>query len=211
MTVAEQTLADRLKSETWPLHQQAEKHPYMAATMRGTISRNSYTAELQQRLILHTALEDALRAAAMQEPNIRTVLKDYHERAPHLLADLAAFNAQPGTANAVTREMVSEIESAANAAPWKLLGYLYVLEGSTNGAQYIAKALAKGFAISDGAGLSYQNPHGDSQRPRWQQFRTDIAAIPLTTQQQHDVVAAADRMFRYSIDLFESLAPTPAN
>ncbi len=200
-------LHEALKSRTWPLHQRAEHHPFQAAIMRGGMSRSGYVAQLEQTLLVHRVLERHLAGRRRHVPALTALVRDHHFRVPHAEADLAALG---GSTHApprpCTTAFIAEIDAAADARPHALVGYLYVLEGSTNGAKFIAKALARALGIADGHGLSYQDPHGDLQRPRWTEFKAALNTLDLTPAQAEDVVAAAESLFTWTIALFDELA-----
>lgn len=201
------TLAERLKTETWPMHQRAEHHPFQAGIMKGRVPRAGYVAQLEQALLVHEALESALIATRDSAPAVRALWRDHYARVPHARADLGFLGGSlTPTALAPTAALLSEITDAARHHPHVLIGYLYVLEGSTNGAKFIGKALAKAYGLSDGRGLSYQDPHGDQQAARWAEFKTALTNLPLSPAQQSEVVDAARGLFSWTVQLFDVLA-----
>ncbi|MFN0010053.1 MAG: biliverdin-producing heme oxygenase [Phycisphaerales bacterium] len=200
-------LHDALKTRTWPLHQQAEHHPFQAAIMRGSVPRRGYIAQLEQTLLVHQALEGHLAALRHSVPAIGAMVRDYHFRVPHARADLAVLggNTFPVPLSP-TQSLIAEINAAAMNRPHALVGYFYVLEGSTNGAKFIAKALARALNITDGQGLSYQDPHGDQQRSRWAEFKASLNTLGLSPAQEGEVVEAATSLFAWNVALFDLLA-----
>lgn len=200
-------LHEALKSATWPLHQRAEHHPFQAAIMRGSIPRAGYIAQLEQTLLVHEALEGHLASLRARVPALAAMVQDHHFRVPHARADLAALGGSTSpTALAATRAFIAEIGTCAATTPHALIGYLYVLEGSTNGAKFIAKALAKALGITDGRGLSYQDPHGERQRERWTAFKEGLNTLELSDSQRPEVIEAAASLFDWTIAVFDALA-----
>ncbi len=206
-TAAATGLHEALKSATWPLHQRAEHHPFQAAIMRGGVPRAGYIAQLEQTLLVHEALEGHLAALRTRVPALAAMVRDHHFRVPHARADLTALGGSTSpTALSATRAFIAEIDASTAAKPHALVGYLYVLEGSTNGAKFIAKALAKALGITDGRGLSYQDPHGERQRERWTEFKEGLNTLELSNSQRAEVIDAAASLFDWTIALFDALA-----
>ena len=206
-TPAGASLHEALKAQTWPLHVRAEQHPFQAGIMRGGVGREGYIAQLEQTLLVHEALESHVARLRRSVPALAAMVRDYHARAPHARADLAALGGSTSpSALAPTRALIAEIEAAAATKPHALVGYLYVLEGSTNGAKFIAKALAKGLGINDGRGLSYQDPHGEKQRERWAEFKAGLNTLALSGQREGELIGAAESLFAWTIALFDVLA-----
>jgi len=56
----------------------------------------------------------------------------------------------------------------------KSLGCLYVFEGSTLGAQFIARHISARFDIHEGSGASFFNAYGAAVAERWSDFRTFV-------------------------------------
>ena len=64
------SLSERLKRETRVEHERTERHPFHAQLLRGTLSKESYIAYLEQLLLLHQALLPALERAAVAHPGL---------------------------------------------------------------------------------------------------------------------------------------------
>jgi len=202
-------LADQLKARTQDLHTRAERHPFQAALMRGQLGRAGLIALHAQLFLLHDALERHLAAARTTDPRLAAVVKDHHFRAGHLHADLTFLGVNPAATPAAepTRRLIESLPAIARENPLWLLGALYVLEGSTNGAKYIMRAIQKATDLPGPQGLTYLDPHGEAQTERWQRFRADVNALNLQGPEAAAVIAAAEDTFQYMIDLFETLHP----
>jgi heme oxygenase (biliverdin-IX-beta and delta-forming) len=74
------------------------------------------------------------------------------------------------------------------------LGCLYVLEGSTLGAQIISRRLAEKLHVSEGSGASFFNAYGVSVGVRWMEFKRFVSAS-LMPEQADNVVEAARQTF----------------
>jgi len=106
------------------------------------------------------------------------------------------------------REFAARVTDWAARNPVALLGILYVLEGSKNGGRYLARAVRRAYGF-DGQGTEYLDPYGELQAERWQQFKADMDALPLTEVEKDDIVAAAASAFRSIMQLHQELDGDP--
>jgi heme oxygenase len=185
------TLPDRLRAAIAGAHTAIEATPLAVAMIGGTISRDAYADWLAEMDALHAALESALAdcppAAGLYQP-------DEMARTRLLARDRVVFGGGVFTLpHPSVGELVERFGEWRDSAPWKLLGALYVLEGSRMGSMALLRPLAKAFGLIPqlGVGLDY-HLDGIATRPqKWQQFRAALAAVPLTEGQQADVCSAA--------------------
>ncbi|MEM9064203.1 MAG: biliverdin-producing heme oxygenase [Planctomycetota bacterium] len=198
-----QTIMDRLKTETWPLHQRAETAPQQKALVKGEMPKAEFIEHLGQLYLLHDALETKLREAVESEPAIKAVVKDYQFQVPYLLEDFAFFGIEAGSFSptAHTQAMIDRIEKAANEAPLKLLGMQYVLEGSNNGGRFIAMAVRKTYELKPGKGDRYLDPYGEAQRGKWAEFKADMLAQTFTPEQEGLLLSGANELFLGMVEM----------
>lgn len=201
-------LPDTLKTQTQILHQAAERHAFQRLLLQGRLPVERFAASQAQYMLVHRAVESHLRVCADRLAAFHGLIEPHHVREPLFADDLRSLGVDPQSVVAlpVTAAMVREIDDAGAHMPLRLLGFLYVLEGSTNGSQFIAAALRKSI-LPDGRGLSALDPHGPEQRERWRRFRDGLSAVEADDSDVVCIVDAAQRMFRYAIDLMDSLAP----
>ncbi len=185
------TLPDRLRSAIADAHTAIEATPMAVAMIDGTVTREAYGDWLVDMHHLHGALEDALAdcplAVGLFDPVEMT-------RSRLIDRDRAVFPTDPLAVphESITR-LAAEFAEWRAVAPWKLIAPLYVLEGSRMGSMVLVRHLSRAFGIAPqaGAGLDY-HLDGIATRPqKWGQFRAKLATVPLTTEQQADVCAAA--------------------
>jgi heme oxygenase len=188
----------RLKSATADLHQEAESRPLQKQLAKGSIPRDLYAAYLGQLYLVHQALEAQIRRASTRHGAFAAVVRDHHWREgqlqddlKHLGVDLGLIAPEPATA-----AFMGKLEQSAQGEPVSLLGALYVLEGSTNGAKFIAAALRRAWGTQASGGLSYMDPHGDQQRPRWAAFKQDMDAVGFSAAEEELIVDTAGETFR---------------
>ncbi len=200
-----ESLAEELRRATWDLHQRAEKHPGHAALFRAAVPFDFFLDQATQTLLVQRALDAAL-AEVRLDPLLAPLVEDYHIRAGLLEADLSACGRDTAAAHplAATRALLARIDEG-RTKPEILAGVLYVLEGSTNGAKFIARALRRAYRRDDDSGLRWLDPHGDRQEERWSRFRAALGAARLTAKQRSATIAAARDTFAWTIGVLDEL------
>lgn len=190
-------ITERLRTETRDLHTKAEKAPLQEALVKGKLPREVYADMLEQMLLVHRELEQAIREHRPSVPALAAVVTDEQFQEPYILEDLAHFGRDPGSITALpeTREAVAEIRRTAREEPLGLLGLHYVLEGSNNGNRFIAKAAAPAMGLSESGGLRYLLPYGERQPEVWGAFKENLAACEFSDSEKDTLVEAAKRMF----------------
>lgn len=208
MTDASPTVMDRLKGGTQDLHDSAEAHAHQAALVKGELPLETYVEHLKQHYVLHKALEAKLREVRASHPAFEAVVHEEQYQEPYLLEDFAHFGVDPATIEPLpeTTEVVNQIEAGVAQDPLKALGYHYVLEGSNNGNRFIAMKLAQVYNLTEGKGLKYLDPYGQSQREKWMAFRAAMIEQDFTEQQIESMLAAAREMFAGISTISDGLA-----
>lgn len=194
-------IMERLKAETWPLHQKAERTERQRRLMKGELSRDEYASHLGQLYHLHKTLEDKLVEAKGSSEPVAKVVKDYQLQVPYLVEDLNHFGVEAGSieVDGDSQKVMDRINANAGD-PLKLLGMHYVLEGSNNGGRFIAMALRKHYELTD-AGVKYMDPYGEKQRELWAEFKGDMNSIEFTADEEDRILEGANEMFRAMIEV----------
>ena len=128
-------------------------------------------------------------------------------RIPDLDRDLAFYGVdrdQIATGDAANR-FASQVEEITTTAPVALLGALYVLEGSTNGGRFLARALRKSWDL-DGKGLAYFDPYGDEQPQKWAAFKEQMDEASFESDQEDAIVEMAKATFIAIADVSDEVA-----
>ncbi|HEY9687374.1 MAG TPA: biliverdin-producing heme oxygenase [Coleofasciculaceae cyanobacterium] len=76
----------------------------------------------------------------------------------------------------------------------EVIGTIYVMEGSTHGAQFITKRLRQQLALGE-QGLAFYEGYGQETMPRWQEFKTYLDSTFAPDRDGDAVVASAVRTF----------------
>ncbi len=189
---------DALRESTKELHADTEGHQFQKQLGSGTVRKDLYVKYLGQLYLMHKHLADLLPHAAANDARIAAVLAPYHSDLSAVVGDLGYFDAStdsvvPLTATAALLDTMDEL---AKHSPVSLLGQLYVLEGSTNGAKFMAKTLRKGLNLPEERGAKYFDRYGDLQRERWTNFKATMNAQGFSQSEIDALVVEAKRMFQ---------------
>src|SRR5262245_12746440 len=185
------SLTARLRATLRPTHDRLEELPLTRAMIDGRLPRPLYRRLLAELSHLHEPFEAELG----RRPEWAGLFRPEMARAGLLRRDRAALGPGPEDAGPMppTRRLVEHVRLWGSDRPWALLGVLYVLEGSRMGSLLLAGKLAGclGVPCEPGSGLDYHLDGGAERPKRWQRFKADVDAAPLSPAQQDDVVAAA--------------------
>jgi heme oxygenase len=223
MSHVQKTIMKRLKAETNDLHSHAESRALQRAIASGEVERDAFAAYLGQLFLVHTALEGALEDSHGQHAAMTAVATADRMRVPDLIEDLKYWRVDPEgiEASDATRRFAAEIEKTRGSDAVALLGALYVLEGSTNGGRFLARALRRSWGLED-QGLSYFDPYGDEQPHRWADFKRGMDDASFEPRQEDAMVEMArttflaiaevsDEVWRRIAARYPSPPPEPGN
>ncbi|CAA9440161.1 MAG: bacteriophytochrome heme oxygenase BphO [uncultured Phycisphaerae bacterium] len=177
----------RLRRETADLHAAVERR---LDVMDPRLSAGRYVGTLATFYGFHAAWEAAVRSAAgparLDLPAVLDLMSS-RWREPSLRADLAHFAVDPDAV-----EPCDDLPPVDR--PGRLLGSLYVMEGSTLGGQVVARHLGRALGLADGVGYAYFRGHGDQTGRRWREFAARLAELAAGLPED-DVVAGARDTF----------------
>lgn len=197
----------RLRNETADLHQRAESQTFQQRMFGGALTRPEYASWLGQMWLVHRALESELERVRSSDPRFAPVRAD-HCKAERLAADLAAVGGAEPKPLPSTARLIARIAAAAREEPLRLLGYHYVLEGSTNGNRILARRLLPALGLDAATAGRYLDPYGDRQREVWARFKEEMQQVELSTAECDLLVHAARELFAAIADLSAELAQT---
>lgn len=185
-----------LKAATAEQHQRAERHEFQQMMVRGTLPREAYADWLGQMLHIHRGLEGHLDRLVESHPRVASVFDDDRRKVPFLLDDLAFYQSDgEGEALPATRRFLTLLDTLAATTPLALLGVLYVLEGSTNGARFIARRIRDAYDLPPDAGAAFVDPYGKAQPSRWRAFKDAMERLGFSETETRSVTAAAQETF----------------
>lgn len=183
-------IMERLKSETAHYHRQVEQNAYAKAIMNQTVSIEEYQKYLEKFYGFLKPLEDQ----AVQQPFWENTGLDIAIRGKVGLLEKDLRNL------GASEEEISQLPLCEDlpdiSTPARLFGYLYVIEGSTNGGQIMTKRLSQFLPIEADRGLEYFNAYGAETRTRWSEF-AGLLQQSLSSTEDHDaMVHTASETFR---------------
>lgn len=204
------SIGEALRTETRAAHERAEHHPRQARLVRGQASRAEYAEWLGQMRHLWRAVDASVLAAAARDGRVKALWQPYHPHAGRVDADLRHLGCSP--------DALEPVRPAADFSLWLLapaataaqvVGAWYVLEGSSNGGRFIAKAVSRSLDLPGPDGLQALDPHGEAQRERWAAWKSALDAQPWSAEERHAMVAAASRTFDAVYEVMDAM-PAPA-
>lgn len=210
MSEPKPSIMQRLKAETNDLHSHAESRTLQRAIASGEVDRETFSAYLGQLYQVHQPLESALETNRDKHAAIKALASADRMRIPDLDRDLAFYGANPDRfpAGDAAKKFSQRINETRNAVPVALLGALYVLEGSTNGGRFLARALRKSWDL-DGDGLAYFDPYGDEQPQMWAAFRRDMDEASFDADQEEAIIEMAKATFIAIAEVSDEVSDQP--
>ncbi len=198
-----------LRLRTRPHHERAENVPLMQALFHGSASREDYVRWLRTLAIAHAGLERQL--AGCDHPAVGAVWRDDMRRLPDLLDDLRALDARrtpdsPDATDAVLA-LVDRIMLAGGEDPPALLGYLYVLEGSRNGAELFGDTVTGALELGAGAGTTFLTRAARDRKREWEGFSRRMNAALSDPDALDAAAAAAGEIFDALTGAYAALDP----
>ncbi|ELP68236.1 biliverdin-producing heme oxygenase [Streptomyces turgidiscabies] len=220
MTAAPVTMVERLRTSTRDRHDALEATPFASAMLAGTLPVECYVGQLAAYRLVLGSLEgelSRLTGVAAAEPVWSADLV----KLPLVDRDLAYFanlGTAPGSWAAEEAEaFTAEIrQRAAESDLRALLGFLYVMEGSTLGALYLYPYVTAAYRLParDGGtdGVAY---YSSGDRERWARFTARMNQAFTDPDAQDQVVAAARVAYRHTAAITGALSvglspPSPA-
>ena len=198
-----------LRDSIQPMHDAIEQLPITKQIAAGIVSRTDYLELLAQLHGLHQVLEPLLASHSYNVYDAETMA-----RTTALERDITQLG---GT---LSRSLTSEttlltqlFQDWAEHSPWKLLGALYILEGSRMGSRFLVKQVARAMdvPIEPHQGLDYHLELSQERPKLWPVFKANLAAAPLSDEQKEDVTAAALETMKRLCGVYGALLPDHAS
>ena len=181
---------DLLKTKTALLHSQLESLPFFEALQRHNLPKVSIVSFLRCLAIIHAVLER--RLSQISQHQVLQLHDATLPKLPLLTADLEVLDETilPSVASAIRRAVDYSDEILRETDPLTLIGPLYVLEGSQNGAIDLKHAYAFCLKVPDEQ-LSYLGCYGGTTAAHWNAFLGALSALSLDDAQQERIAASA--------------------
>ncbi|MEV5879726.1 biliverdin-producing heme oxygenase [Streptomyces sp. NPDC052101] len=200
------TAVDHLRTGTRAWHDALEATGFATALLAGTLPLNRYVAQLAAYRVVLSALETELDRAT--DPAVAGLWAAEDLRKVSLIQrDLRHFAVRGATPvrwpAAAAVAFAGEIRTAAVASPLSLLGFLYVLEGSTLGARYLSRYVTGAYGLHGTDGTAY---YASGDRARWTRFTTRLNEALTDPSAQTRALAAAERAYRHTARITGALS-----
>ncbi|MFF3464337.1 biliverdin-producing heme oxygenase [Streptomyces sp. NPDC002619] len=195
------TAVERLRSSTRAWHDTLERTPFATAVVAGALPLDRYVAQLAAYREVLEVLEEELRRATCRP--VTSVWSTDLVKLPLVERDLRYFGALEADTGVAAREFAQEIRRTAEAVPEELLGFLYVLEGSTLGAMILRRHVTEAYGLTDPEGVAY---YTSGDRTRWTSFTACLNEALTYPDTQTRVLAAAERTYRHVAAVAEELS-----
>lgn len=199
------TATERLRAGTRAWHDALEATPFASAMVGGTLPLDRYVAQLAAYRVVLEALEGELSRAV--SPSVASVWSPDLAKLPLIESDLryfAASGTDPKTWATETAETFArEIRRTAASDPQTLLGFLYVLEGSTLGGLILRQYVTRAYGLGDADGVAY---YGSGDRDRWARFTARMNRAVTEPEAQDRVVDAAGRAYHHTAAIARALS-----
>lgn len=171
------SLRDEIRAATHAEHEDLEGHMDL---MRPDFELKEYAGLLQKYHAFYRALEQFLLGRAAQSSGFAGFYCRDRLKTAWLASDLKALDAE---VDAPADTLLQERLAASFASEQRLLGALYVIEGSMLGGSVLAKQFRKRFDLAPEAGLMFFTGYGSETRGKW------LATLELLAQFDHDPAA----------------------
>lgn len=205
------TLMAQFKERTRGCHARLEQLPFFHALSDGSLPGLAYANQLRTFATVFGTLEHEIRQLPL--PLLQAAQTFGPSRFTHLLTDLGCLGDtlrfELPQAKHQAEAMAASIRRWGAEAPVALLGYLYVLQGTTLGNRV---HLADAQRICSHVGISATNfyaGYGDSTDEYWAGFSQLLNSYDLTTAMVEQVLTAADEAFEFLYRLHQALFPLP--
>lgn len=187
-------LLQQLRQASLPEHRAIEQQPWLRALLQPTLNKATYARVLHCFRLFYLQADARICDAGLQP------LRGYRyiPRAPHLYADCKAlaehfwpeYEPDPGLPQR------PDVET--------LIGWLYVIEGSSQGGQIIRPRVERTLALHDTAGLqfySYFTAAGNG----WRNFQSGLQALEAEADhplQPHHILQSSRAFFAHLDNFF---------
>ncbi|WP_211747144.1 biliverdin-producing heme oxygenase [Paenibacillus sp. Marseille-Q4541] len=186
----QQTIMEQLRQETAQEHHDIEQNAYAIAIMDQTLTSEQYLTYLQKFYGFIKPLEDQISLLGLGQDT----LLDMHARKKTPLLEKDIQDLLPKDSDLSSLPIASDLPTI-NSTP-HLLGYLYVIEGSTMGGQIINKKLKQHLPSELEQNLRYFNAYGQETRSKWKEFAQIVNDNIHSEEDRQTTVTTAKKTFK---------------
>ncbi len=202
-------LADILRESIVDRHAKMQELPYVKALIKGDLPLDSYVAHLRAMAIIHGAIEEALRHFPLN--SVRDTFLARPSRLAHLRSDIGFFERLhiPDCIAAVEKALyiAANIRTMSLKEPITLMGFLYVLEGTTLGNKVHLQDVLNALGDKVIGATRYYNGYDDKTILYWHEFKKLLNTLSLKKTEVEGIISTAYRLFDMLETLFVALYP----
>jgi len=183
------TRQSKLKEATVSSHRQIEHNAFAKAVLQEKAPIEKYVEWLIRFYGFYYPLENFIQKSnflSLERIRLKERLK-----VPLLSRDLVAL----GQSGADINQYVQCRDLPRLSDEASLLGYLYVVEGSSLGGQFIVKKLRQNYDFKGDQGCRFFNSYGDRTDEMWQEFCRFLNEYPLDEKQEKAALQTARDTF----------------
>lgn len=203
-----------IKNCSAELHKRAESTPFIQKLLRCKAGRENYLNYLRALSIVHAVLERTVSTS--DHKLLKNIWREEMRKLP-LLEDDITIISQGSYKNSsapilAALKVVETIRSHSPEQTDRLAGYLYVLEGSTNGGTHFYARVTQAFGLSGDEGVKYLKNYGEEQPRNWQGFKERLNAAVLTDQTLAEVIHGVLELYKGLLTILEACdeaSPSP--
>jgi heme oxygenase len=202
------TLHDVLKVQTMELHKKAHELPYIANLLNNDIPLISYVGHIRAFHTIYEALENQITKS--KDLVFRNLVRDYSPKVPLLKTDLEFLKVKDNKdirpAISYAKQVADKIKLYGETKPFRLLGFVYTLEGSLNGSSILKKHVVQTFNFHNNEGTQYFSCFDDRFIQFWEGFINQLNTKIVENQEMDEVVSGAHEIFNDLLKIYESLS-----
>lgn len=198
------TNMEKIKAGIWDIHEgvsagQRQPAPEQDNIMKGTLPRFKYVANLGQRYLLQREFEVLLAKHRSTEPFLSSVVTDEQFHAEKSAIDLRFFQVDPAAVQMLptTKALVDFFAQSAARDTRLLVAVHYVIEGSNNGAMFIAKAVKQAYGLDGTDGTFHLQPYGPAIRDKWKAFAEAFNQLEIPEALMEEMVRVGRETFHH--------------
>ena len=172
------SLASCLRRETRSTHDRVESSAFARRVAQGRLDLPTYVAYLRTMQSFHDGVESL--ASASTDTHVRRLWREDMRRVPHINDDLVALARYvSGISPIIRSDPFAAFSGSVGASPKRLIGLLYVAEGSRLGGRVIAQRLRAAYPDLGRGGLDYLTGCGVTTGEHWAHFRRSLDRLSL--------------------------------
>ncbi len=203
-------LMDMLREQTRKQHQKVDSSEFFSALLMLRLPLESYIGFLKTMAVVNYVLEHELNRNNIPEIN-KTWQAARMTKSLHIRKDLSYFEPMNildiGSNNDDTIQLASTIREWSHSEPIRLLGCLYVIEGSMQGARILKPKLAESYGLKNDSGLSYFTVYGAQSKKQWDTFKQNMNELTLSERNRDIIIDTAQEFFAAIENIIRHLFP----